>query len=258
MRRRTRVFGGLVLSFALSLLNLAGAFLALTMLGGLDPWSRSQFVGLFGLLEVGFGLAFIVCPNIWLLPVAEARAREDRGEPFIVTPGALLAPRPGAAAKIAAGATMVAVAAASEGVGTGTLTVALVAAAIGLAFTGLSLLVARVGVARPDLDVLFVSVRSPGRKARSLPGLSLGAVVVQLVANVGVFPLVKSTDPDILYGETMRASLVLLGVSIGVALAAVTPAVAVWRGRVTLAASDRRAQQIDTELDAAAAAPGEA
>ena len=63
-----RAVGGALLAFSLSFVNLAGALLAIGALGGLEPWSDRQFVGLFGFVELSIGLAYLIAPNIWRLP----------------------------------------------------------------------------------------------------------------------------------------------------------------------------------------------
>lgn len=67
----SRAFRGLVLVFLLSFFNLIGLIVTAIALGGLAPWSRWQFIGVFGLLEAASGLANVISPNIWRLPVAE-------------------------------------------------------------------------------------------------------------------------------------------------------------------------------------------
>ena len=64
-----RAFRGLALVFLLSFVNLVGVIVTATA-GGVEPWSRWQFVGMYGVLEVANGLANI-SPNVWRLPVAE-------------------------------------------------------------------------------------------------------------------------------------------------------------------------------------------
>ena len=72
-----KAFSGLFLVFVLSFLSLAGVLLTVTALGGADPWSSWQFIGLFGLIEMASGLGNVIVPNIWRLPVAEVQTRRD-------------------------------------------------------------------------------------------------------------------------------------------------------------------------------------
>ena len=69
---------GLALVFLLSFVNLVGVIVTATALGGVEPWSRWQFVGMYGVLEVASGLANVISPNIWRLPVAELRRADAR------------------------------------------------------------------------------------------------------------------------------------------------------------------------------------
>ena len=62
--RSGRAFRGLVLVFLLSFLNLVGLIVTVTALGGAAPWSRWQFVGLFGVIEAASGLANVITPNM--------------------------------------------------------------------------------------------------------------------------------------------------------------------------------------------------
>jgi hypothetical protein len=62
---KERAFRGLVLVFVLSFMNLVGVLLTATVLGGIAPWTRWQFIGLFGVVEVASGLANVLSPNIW-------------------------------------------------------------------------------------------------------------------------------------------------------------------------------------------------
>src|SRR5207249_10758556 len=46
-------------------------------------------------------------------------------------------------------------------------------------FLALCLIAARLGVARPDLDVFFIVVKRPAHKDQDLPGLSFSGVLMQ-------------------------------------------------------------------------------
>ena len=61
--RSGRAFRGLALVFLLSFVNLVGVIVTATALGGVEPWSRWQFVGMYGVLEVANGLANIISPT---------------------------------------------------------------------------------------------------------------------------------------------------------------------------------------------------
>ena len=245
VERRTgkRAARGLVLGLALSALNLAGAFLALMTIGGLGEWSGRQFVGMFGLIESGTGLAYIIGPNIWRLPVAEANTSDRTAVRLAAS--TLLLPHWAAGAKVLAGTVMLLYAALGTGVSPATVALLPVAGAIGVGVSALSLSVARWGVARPDLDVIFLTIRRPGQEERALPGISLSGMAVQLVVNIGTFPAVKLLSPDTLYRPALGPSPGLLIVSLGLAAMLTAVTALVWWGRIAWRAP--REQQREAE-----------
>ena len=160
---------GLVATFVLSFVNLVGAFVALSVLGGIEPWTDRQFVGLFGLVELSVGLAYFFAPNVWRLPVAEANTKRTDVR---LAASTLLIPHWIAAAKAIGGAIMLGYGA-TEGIGPATLGLPLAVLFVALGFLALSVAVSRLGVARPDLDVFFVTVRRPGEKSTRFPASRL-------------------------------------------------------------------------------------
>src|SRR4051795_4281860 len=66
-----RAFRGLFLPLTLSFINFAGLLLSAVSLKALGDWTTWQFAGMFGILEASQGLAGILQPNIWHLPVVE-------------------------------------------------------------------------------------------------------------------------------------------------------------------------------------------
>jgi hypothetical protein len=130
-------------------------------------------------------------------------------------------------------------------VGSATLALLPVAAAIATGVTALSLAVARWGVARPDLDVIFLSIRRPGKEEQALPGISVGGMAVQLVVNIGTFPAVKLLAPEVLFRPELGPSPGLVAVSLAVAALLVAMTAVVWRGRIAWRAP--REQQREAE-----------
>lgn len=226
-----RAIRGLTLGLALSALNLLGGFLAIMALGGLGEWTGWQFIGLFGVLEVSTGVAFIVGPNIWRLPVAEANT-SDRTKIHLAAT-TLFIPHWAAGAKAAAGFVLVILAAWNEGIGPASAGVVVFAAFVVATVVGISLVAARWGVSHPDLDVVFMEIRRPGRETYALPGFSIGALLVQFVLNIGIFPAVKLLPPTVLYRSAIGPSLAVLFVSAAIAAMAVGAALWTWRGRIT-------------------------
>jgi hypothetical protein len=236
-----------VLTLVLSFVNLAGAFITLTAFGGIDPWTDAQFVGLFGTIEAGVGLAFLFAPNVWRLPVAEANTpRTD----VRLAASTIFIPHWLAAAKMLGGVLMIGYAAAVEGVGPATVGLVLEIALIGAAFLAVAVGAARVGVARPDLDVAFVTIRRPTHDPVELPGISLTGVVVQFVSNIGIFPAVELLSPGILYQPEIAPSPDLLLWTALTAGICVAGALAAWHGRLGWHAPREQQREAETELTA--------
>jgi hypothetical protein len=232
--RHHRVTRG-VLILLTSFLNLLGAFAVLASLGGLAQWSAWQIVGMFGLIEAATGLAFLLAPNIWRLPIAEVRT--GGATSVRLAPELLLVPQPAALPKAFAGALLIAGAAWTEGVGWRTLGV----------IPALSLVIARLGVARPDVDVVSLIVRRIAHADREIGPFTLSGVAVQLGTQVGVIPIVKLASPSILFRPELVPSLPLV-----VALMAVTCvlglcAYAAWHDRIDLHAPAE--QRLEAERD---------
>jgi hypothetical protein len=241
-----RAARALVATLVLSFANLVGAFVALSLLGGLEPWTDRQFVGLFGLIELSMGLAYLFAPNAWRLPVAEANTpRTD----ISLAASTVLIPHWIAVAKAVGGALMLGYAA-TEGIGPETVGLPIAVLFIAIGFLALSVAVARLGVARPDLDVFFVTVRRPGGKEYDLPGFTITGTSMQLLSNFGVFPAVELLEPSALYRLELGPSPELL-LATGTA-AALLCALAwlAWRGRITMRAPKEQEREAEKELAA--------
>jgi hypothetical protein len=237
---------GLVATFVLSFVNLIGAFVALSLLGGIEPWTDRQFVGLFGFIELSMGLAYLFAPNVWRLPVAEANTpRTD----IRLAASTVLIPHWIALAKALGGAMML-VYGASEGIGPATLGLPFAILFLAGAFLALSIAVSRLGVARPDLDVFFVTVRRPGGQPFELPGFTITGMSMQLLSNFGVFPAVELLEPSALYQPEIGPSPELL-LALAAAFVTLTAAAYLaWWGRITVRAP--RAQEREAERELAA------
>lgn len=233
---------GLVLGLTLSVVNLVGAFLTVLALGGLGEWTRTQFVGLFGLVEVATGAAFVIGPNIWHLPVAEAKTpRVD----VRFAASTILIPHWAGGVKAIAGGVFVALAIAREGAGVATLLAPAVVVCICAIAVGLSMVFARIGAAWPAFDVYEIVVRRPGRPDYALPGVSLGASFVQLLLNICTFPSVKLLPRSALYRPEFGPSPEALAWLALVAAVSLGGGFAAWWGRVTWHAP--HAQQREAE-----------
>jgi hypothetical protein len=232
----------------LSFVNLAGAFLALTTLGSIEPWTDAQFVGMFGLIETGLGLAFLFAPNAWRLPVAEA----DTRRPVRLAASTLLIPHWLAAARAFGGLVMLAYAAGVEGAGLATLGMVPVVLLIATSFLAFAVAAARIGVARPDLDVFWVSIRRPGHEPQELPGMSITGVIVQFISNIGIFPAIELLSPGVLYQPEIGPSAAVLAATAAAAAISAAIAFAAWQGRIAWRAPREQEREAERELAAEA------
>lgn len=241
-KSRDRAFRGLALVFTLTFVNLAGVIVTAAALGGVAPWSRWQFVGLFGVLEVASGLANVLAPNLWRLPVAEL---STSGRTRVrLAASTILIPHWGGLARAGGGLVLTALAAYQEGVGPGTLLLVPFLAALALAMIAASALVARGGVARPDLDVVQFTVRLGDREKKPAPA-SIGASVLQFLLTILTIPIAKLFPPSILYQPEIGPSVQALVAVVASALTLSVAAGAVWAGRTSLSAPREQQQEAD-------------
>ena len=231
--------------FLLSFVNLVGIVFTVTALGGLAPWSRWQFVGAYGVLEIASGLANVISPNIWRLPVAELQT--SRRTDVKLAASAVLLPHWGGLARCAAGVVCLALAAWQEGLALASTGLVPFALAVAWSILAISALVARAGVARPDLDVVQLIVRW-GKRERELAPLSIGAAVLQFLLSIVTIPAVKLLAPSVLYQPEVGPSLGALLVSLALSAVLLLLVVLLWSGRIDLHAPAE--QQRETEAHA--------
>jgi hypothetical protein len=226
---KERAFRGLVLVFLLSFLNLIGVILTMTAFGGLEPWSRWQFVGLFGVIEAASGVANVLSPNVWHLPIAEL---ETSGRTRVeLARSALLLPHWGGLARCAAGLVCLGLAAWQEGIGPAAPALVPLLAALAWTMLAISAVLARVGVARPEQDVVQLVVRWGGRE-RELKPISIGASVFQFFLSISTIPAVKVLPASVLYGPELGPSAEAVLVSLALAVALVPVVYVLWSGRI--------------------------
>jgi hypothetical protein len=241
-RRSERAFRGLALVFVLSFVNLVGVIFTAAALGGVEPWSRWQFVGAFGVIEAASGLANVISPNIWRLPVAELQT--SKRTDVRLAASALLLPHWGGLARFGAGLVCLALAAWQDGLGPASAALVPFVLAVAWSILAISAILARAGVARPDLDVFQLVVRWGGREQEA-PPVSIGASCFQFLLSIVTIPAVKLLPPSVLFrpelGPSRGALLAALGVSVALALLVWL----LWAGRVELAAP--REQQREAE-----------
>ena len=213
----------------LSFLSLAGVLLTVTALGGLGEWTRMQFIGLFGIVEAGAGIANIILPNVWRLPVAEVQTK--RTTKVHIAPSVLLIPHWGAAARVAAGLVLVVAAAWTEGIGPGSIGVVVFLALFAVAITAASLIVAKWGVDYPQYDVVQFIIKRP-LTTQELPPISIGASVLQFALSILTIPLIKAIPPSAFYLPEIGASWQTLAITTAITAVLVAATLITWRGRI--------------------------
>lgn len=216
-----RAFRGLALVFVLSFVNLVGVLVTVTALGGVAPWSRWQFIGMYGAFEVASGLANVISPNIWRLPIAEMQTSERTDVKLAAS--ALLLPHWGGLARSVAGLVCLALAAWQEGVGLASAALVPFVLALAVLILAVSAALARAGVGRPDIDVVQLVVRWRAREKELTP-ISLGASVFQFLLGIATIPAVKLLPPSVLYQPEIAPSanaLLVAVTSVAVLLALV-------------------------------------
>jgi hypothetical protein len=228
-----RAFRGLTLVFLLSFVNLVGVIVTAAALGGVAPWSRWQFIGLYGVIEAGSGLANVISPNIWRLPVAELHT-SARTEVKLAA-SALLLPHWGGLARCAAGLVCVALAAWQEGLGPASAALVPFACALAWSIVALSAVLAWAGVARPDIDVVQFVVRW-GRRENEMPPISIGASVLQFLLSIATIPAVKVLPPSVLYQPEIGPSTDALLVTLAGTAALTVLVYVLWSDRVQMKA----------------------
>jgi hypothetical protein len=213
-----------------------------TALGGLAPWSRWEFIGAFGVLEAASGLANVISPNVWRLPVAELTTT---GRTDVKLAGStLLLPHWGGLARCAAGLVCLAVAAWQNGLGPASAGLVPFVFALAWSILAISAVLARAGVARPDLDVFQLVVRW-GRREKELPPVSISAAALQFVLTIVTLPAVKLLPPSVLYQPEPGPSLDALLLALALSAFLLALVYLLWSGRIEWAAP--REQQHEAE-----------
>ena len=237
-----RSFRGLATVFVLSFLSLIGVVLTATALGGLAPWTRWQFIGLFAVLEIAAGLANVISPNVWRLPIAELDTSSRTRVQFAAS--TMLLPHWGGLARAAAGLVLLVLVAFEEGVSRASLALLPLIGALSVSYVALSAILARIGVARPDLDVVQFIVRW-GKRERELTPISIGASALQFLLSIATIPIAKLCQQSILYQPAVAPSAQTLLVVLVVALVLAGLASAVWGRRLAITAPREQQREAD-------------
>lgn len=241
---RGRAFSGLALVFSLSFVNLVGILVTATALGGIAPWTRWQFIGMFGVVELGSGLANVLSPNIWRLPVAELQTSKRTDVKLAAS--ALLLPHWGGLARAGAGLAFVILAAWQEGVAPVSLLLVPLVLALAWFVLAVSAALARAGVARPDVDVVQFVVRW-GRRQRELTPISVCASVFQFLLTIVTLPVAKLLPPSILYQPEIGPSPAALVVLLGLCAGSSAVAYLAWSNRVVIHAPAEQQREAEAK-----------
>ena len=157
---------------------------------------------------------------------------------------ALLLPHWGGLARCAAGLVCLGVAAWQEGLGLASAALVPFVLAVAWSILAISAVLARAGVARPDIDVVQLVVRWGNREKEMRP-LSLGAAVFQFLLSTATIPAVKLLPPSVLYQPELAPSvgaLLIIGVLSVVLVALVY---LLWWGRVEVDAPPEQQREAE-------------
>ena len=228
--------------FLLTFVNLVGLILTMTALGGLAPWTRWQFVGAFGVVEAASGLANVITPNIWRLPIAELET--SRRTDVKLATSAVLLPHWGGLARCVAGVVCIGLAAWKTGVGPASILLVPFVSLLAWLVVAISAALARGGIARPDIDVFQFVVRWRNGEHELTP-ISLGAAVFQFLLAIITIPAVKLFPPSVLYQPEIGPSLETLLATAALAVALLVLVYWLWSDRIEMQAP--REQQREAE-----------
>ncbi len=239
-----RAFRGLFLVFFITFLNLAGMGLTAVGLNALGEWTFWQFVGLFGVIEAASGLANVVTPNLWAMPVVEQET-SARTKSVLAFEMLTLA-HWGGLARTIAGIVMIAAAGQHEGFAAASLLLLPMILAIAVLQIGVSTVMARAGVAWHRYDVLQITLN--WYKEIPVPPISLSASALQFVLSLVTLPAISILRPGVLYQPELAPALDGLLLLTGFTLLTVVAGLAAWYPRIAVRAP--REQQREAEARA--------
>jgi hypothetical protein len=241
-KQETRAFRGLALVFVLSFVNLIGVLVTATAVGGVAPWSRWQFIGMYGVFEAASGLANVISPNIWRLPIAELQTSKRTSVKLAAS--ALLLPHWGGLARSVAGVVLVALAGWQEGFGSASAALVPFVIALALSILAISAILARAGVARPEIDVLQFVVRW-GKREKELAPISIGASVFQFLLSIATIPIAKLLPPSVLYQPEIGPSATALPLVVAIAAGLLGLVYVLWSGRIKVNAPTEQQREAE-------------
>ena len=194
------------------------------------------------MIEAASGLANVISPNVWRLPVAELETSKRTDVKLAAS--ALLLPHWGGLARCTAGLVCLGLAAWYEGLGPASIALVPFVLALAWSILAISAALARAGVARPHLDVIQLVVRWGRREKESRP-ISIGAAVFQFLLSVATIPVVKLLPPSVLNQPELGPSLDAMLVTGALSAVLVVVVYFLWAGRIDVHAP--REQQREAE-----------
>jgi hypothetical protein len=238
-----RAFRGLVLPLSLSFINFAGLLLSALSLNALGDWTTWQFAAMFGILEASQGLASILQPNIWHLPVVELETDARTRTKLAVS--TIFLPHWGGAARAAGGASLVVASAVHHG-NTDVSAALLVPEVLLLAalWVNATMLVARLGVRWAETDVVQLLVKWRG-KTHELRPLSIGASLLQFFLGTMTLPTANLVNPSVLFDPGLRLQVMTLLITLMLTIAATALSAIVWQGRFAVQAPRQQQREIE-------------
>ena len=145
----------------------------------------------------------------------------------------LLLPHWGGLARCGAGVVCLAIAAWQEGLGPASIGLVPLVLALAWSIVAISAVLARAGVARPELDVVQFVVRWR-RRENELTPISIGAAALQFGLSIMTLPAVKLLPPSVLYQPELGPSRNALLVALGLSIALLVRRALLWAGRIEL------------------------
>jgi hypothetical protein len=226
------------------LVNFFGLMLTATSLGTLNGWSTWQFAGLFGTIEAAAGLASVLLPNVWHLPVAELETSQRTRTHL--SPSSIGLPHWGGAARFVAGAALILAAGWHYGVTPAASLIAPLVVLLAVAMLSASLLAARLGVRFAETDVLQLLVRWRG-VTRELKPLSLSASLLQFMLNIIPLPAAGILSASVLFRPELTLSREAFFYTAAVTTALVIATALAWSGRISWEAPREQQQEIEAK-----------
>ena len=205
-------------------------------------WSNWQFLGLYGVIEASVGLAAIIAPNVWRLPVAQLNTNESTD--VELSASTTFIPHWSGVGRSIAGISMIVIAAAHEGVAVSSISLLPFLMAMAFSVFAVSAMFAYAGVTHTDFDVIQIVFRH-GSKESALPAFSLGASIMHLLINVLAMPIVILISPGILFKPEMSIGAIGLVAALLLSAALGLVGTYLWRKRISWKAP--RAQQVEAE-----------